>query len=87
MFLLLKEPGFDPVSIAKKSSANNWKIHAARICCVVLYDGTYVSYEHGKIYCKTKPVEIRELLYEAVGEDTFQLTAEDQKRIREYMPQ
>lgn len=84
----LKEPGFDPVSIAKIICQTTGKSMQLEYAALFLYDGTYVSYELGKdLLASQQPVEILELLYKAVGDDTFQLTTEDQNRIREYMAQ
>lgn len=82
----LKAPGFDPLSIAKVICNTTGKSMQLDYAALFLYDGSYVSYEIGQdLRASQQPIEILDLLYEAVRESSVQISDEYRMRIDECM--
>ena len=82
----LKKPGFDPLSIAEVICDTTGKSMQLEYAALFLYDGSYVSYEKGRdLQAGQQPIEILELLYEAVQESSVEISEEYRMRINECM--
>jgi signal transduction histidine kinase len=82
----LKTPGFDPLSIAEVICDTTGKSMQLEYAALFLYDGSYVSYEKGRdLQAGQQPIEILNLLYEAVQESSVQISEEYRMRIEECM--